>query len=119
MVVHAVALEAAQQVEETLVSKPVGTKSLQRGKNTDIVAQALLDRNSCRLTAVIYLLWSRSARLAGVQGVTGVLQNLTVVINLVLLPAQTAHKEELGGALHQRWFGLFGQDVTAPLLTLQ
>lgn len=49
---------------------------------------------------VIYLLWSGSARLAGVQGVTGILQNLTVVINLVLLPAQTAHKEELGGALH-------------------
>lgn len=68
---------------------------------------------------VIYLLWSRSACLAGVQGVTGVLQNLTGVIYLVLLPAQTAHKEELGSALHQRWFGLFGQDVTAPLLTLQ
>lgn len=66
-----------------------------------------------------YLLWNLSGSLAGVQGVAGVLQNLTGAAGLVLLPAQAADKEQLGGAFSQGRFGLFGQDVVAPLLTLQ
>lgn len=66
-----------------------------------------------------YLLWALSGPLAGVQGVAGVLQNLTGAAGLALLPTQAADKEELGGAFSQGRFGLFGQDVAAPLLTLQ
>lgn len=40
-----------------------------------------------------YLLWTLSGRLGGVQGVTGVLQNLTGAAGLVLLPTQAAYKE--------------------------
>lgn len=67
----------------------------------------------------MYLLWSLSGCLAGLQGVAGVLKNLTGSTSLVLFPTQTAYKEQLGGALNQRRFGLFGQDVAVPLLTLQ
>lgn len=66
-----------------------------------------------------YLLWALCRRLAAVQGVAGVLEDLTGATRLVLLPTQTADKEQLGGALNQGGFGLFGQDVTVPLLTLQ
>lgn len=37
----------------------------------------------------------------------------------MLLPTQTADEEQLGGALDQGGFGLFVQNVTVPLLTLQ
>ena len=67
----------------------------------------------------VYLLWSLCGRLAGVQSVAGVLEDLTGAASLVLLPTQAADKEQLGGALSQRGFRLFGQDVTVPLLTLQ
>lgn len=56
----------------------------------------------------LYLLWSLCSGLAGVQGVTGVLEDLTGATRLVLLPTQTADKEQLGGALGQGGFGLFG-----------
>lgn len=55
----------------------------------------------------------------GLQSVAGVLENLGGASKLVFLPSQTAHKEELRGALGKRRFGLVGQDVTAPLLTLE
>lgn len=67
----------------------------------------------------VYLLWPLCGRLAGVQGVAGVLEDLAGASSLVLLPTQTVDKEQLGGALSQGGFGLFGQDVTVPLLTLQ
>lgn len=67
----------------------------------------------------MYLLGSLWGRLAGVQGIAGVLEDLTGATRLVLLPTQTADKEQLGGAFSQRGFGLFGQDVTVPLLTLK
>ena len=73
----------------------------------------------CTLHCAVYLLWTLSRRLAGVQGVTGVLEDLTGATSLVLLPTQAADKEQLGGGLSQRRFGLFGQDATVPLLTLQ
>lgn len=66
-----------------------------------------------------YLLWSLSGGLAALQGVTGVLKNLTGATGLVLFPTQATHKEKLGGALNQGRLGLFGQDVAVPLLTLQ
>lgn len=69
--------------------------------------------------STVYLLWSRCRGLTGVQGIAGVLEDLTGATSLVLLPTQTADKEQLGGALSQRGFGLFGQDVTVPLLTLK
>lgn len=65
----------------------------------------------------LYLLWSLSWRLAGVQRVAGVLEDFSGA-SLVLLPTQAVDKEQLGGGLSQRRFGLFGQDVTVPLLTL-
>lgn len=53
LVVHAVALEAAQQVEEPLVPKGVGTGSLKKGgKNTNIVAQTVGGRIIWRLNVV-------------------------------------------------------------------
>lgn len=67
----------------------------------------------------MYLLWPLCGRLAGVQGVAGVLEDLTGASSLVLLPTQTVDKEQLRGALSQGGFGLFGQDVAVPLLTLQ
>lgn len=64
-----------------------------------------------------------SAHLLGswrrLQGVAGVLEDLGGASELVLLPSQAAHEEELRGALGQRRFGLVGQDVAAPLLTLE
>lgn len=66
-----------------------------------------------------YFLWSLCHSLAGIQGVAGVLEDLTGATCLVLLPTQSVDKEQLGGALSQGGFGLFGQDVTVPLLTLQ
>lgn len=72
-----------------------------------------------RCVCLWYLLWTLGGSLVGVQGVAGVLQDLTGAAGLVLLPTQAAYKEELGGAFSQGRFGLFGQDVAAPLLTLQ
>lgn len=66
-----------------------------------------------------YLLWALCGCLAGVQGVAGVLENLAGATGLVLLATQTADKEQLGGALRQGGFGLFGQEVAVPLLTLR
>lgn len=63
-----------------------------------------------------YLLWTLSGSWVGVQGVAGVLQDLTGAAALALLPTQAADEEQLGGAFGQ---GRFGQDVAAPLLTLQ
>lgn len=75
---------------------------------------------ACVLSAerFLYLLWSLSWRLAGVQRVAGVLEDFSGATSLVLLPTQAVDKEQLGGGLSQRRFGLFGQDVTVPLLTL-
>lgn len=70
-------------------------------------------------SCTVYLLWSLCRHLAGVQGVAGVLEDLTGATSLVLFPTQTADKEQLGGALSEGRFGLFSQDVTVPLLTLQ
>ncbi len=67
----------------------------------------------------VYLLWSWRRRLAGIQGVAGVLKDLTGATSLVLFPTQTADKEQLGRALSQGGFGRFGQDVAVPLLALQ
>lgn len=67
----------------------------------------------------MYLLWPLCRGLTGVQGVAGVLQDLTGATGFVLFPSQTADEEQLGGAFSQGRFGLFGQDVTVPLLTLQ
>lgn len=67
----------------------------------------------------MYLLWSLCCCLTGVQHVAGVLEDLTGATGLVLLPTQATDKEQLGGGLSQRGFGLFGQDVAVPLLTLQ
>lgn len=67
----------------------------------------------------LYLLWSLWSCLVGIQGVAGVLEDLTGATRLVLLPSQTADKEQLRGALDQGGFGLFGQNITAPLLTLR
>lgn len=67
----------------------------------------------------LYLLWPLCGGLAAVQGVAGVLQDLTGATRLELLPTQTADEEQLGGALRHGGFGLFGQDVTVPLLSLQ
>lgn len=50
-------------------------------------------------SCTIHLLWSLSRHLAGLQGVAGVLKNLTGATSLVLFPTQTAYKEQLGGAL--------------------
>lgn len=55
----------------------------------------------------LYLLWSLSWRLAGVQRVAGVLEDFSGA-SLVLLPTQAVDKEQLGGGLSQRRFGLFG-----------
>lgn len=64
-------------------------------------------------------MWSLCRWLTGIQGIAGVLEDLTGATRLVLLPSQTANKEELGGTLSKGGFGLFGQDVAVPLLTLQ
>lgn len=56
--------------------------------------------------------------MAGVQGVAGVLEDLTGATSLALLTTQAADEEKLGRTLSQRGFGRFVQDLTAPLLPL-
>lgn len=67
----------------------------------------------------VYLLWTLCGCLAGVQGVAGVLEDFTGATSLVFFPTQAADKEQLGGGFSQRGFGLFGQEVTVPFLSLQ
>lgn len=86
-------------------------------KRTDWVWWWLLKKRNESCAA--YFLWSLCGCLTCVQCVAGVLEDLSGASNLVLLPPQAADKEQLGGALGQGRFGLLGQDVTAPLLTLQ
>lgn len=120
LVIHAVALETTQQVKEAFVSKRVRTEALQQDTKPAVIKVMFdwaLKEKQC--VNVWYLLWTLSGPLGGVQGVAGVLQNLTGAAALVLLPTQAAHEEELGGAFSQGRFGCFGQDVAAPLLSLQ
>lgn len=67
----------------------------------------------------MYFLGSLWGSLAGIKSVAGVLEDLAGATRFELLPTQTADKEQLRGALSQGGFGLFGQDITVPLLTLQ